>query len=75
MKRDEYVERALRSGYKMKDLDYMTTYEISKLPARYDGRRLTPRSNDMPRYRVSSDSANKLTSSEELALKKYFKGK
>jgi lipocalin len=73
MKRDEYIERALRSGYKMKDLDYLTTYEVSKLPAKYDKSVVQARSAYAPRYRVTSDSANKLTPSEEVALKKYFK--
>lgn len=66
MKRDDYVERALRSGYKIKDLDYLTTYEISKLPTQ---------AYQPLRYRVSSNSANKLSPSEEVALKKYLKGK
>ena len=75
MKRDDYVERALRSGYKIKDLDYLTTYEISKLPSKYDKRAIPARGYKPLRYRVSSDSANKLSPSEEVALKKYLKGK
>lgn len=74
MRREEYIEQALRSGYKMKDLDYMTSYEISKLPAKYDKSVVQQtRMPFAPRYRVTSDSANKLTPSEEVALKKYFK--
>lgn len=91
MKRDEYIDEALRSGYKMRDLDRMTTYELSKLPAKktkqaaaystygqqptYSQRSLYVPQGYTSSYRLSSRSSQSLTPSEEVALKKYFKGK
>ena len=94
MKRDEYIDHALRQGYKISDIDRLTTYELSKLPASYKKKRpaavsASPYygvtrpyySSSMPLYsngggyRAVTSGGQSLTPSEEVALKKYFKGK
>jgi len=72
MKRDQYVDQALRYGYKIRDINGMTTYELSRLAKTQPlVRPMTSFSDMNRRYGTSS----KLTPSEEMALKKYFKGK
>ena len=90
MKRDEYIDHALRQGYKISDIDRLTTYELSKLPASYKKKRpaavsASPYygvtrpyySSSMGGggYRAVTSGGQSLTPSEEVALKKYFKGK
>ena len=91
MKRDEYIDHALRMGYKISDIDRLTTYELSKLPASYKKKRpaavtaaapyygvTRPYYSSMPSYggyRAVTSGGQSLTPSEEVALKKYFKGK
>jgi hypothetical protein len=92
MKRDEYIDHALRMGYKISDIDRLTTYELSKLPASYKKKRpaavtaapyygvTRPYYSSMPLYggggyRAVTSGGQSLTPSEEVALKKYFKGK
>lgn len=97
MKRDEYIDHALRQGYKISDIDRLTTYELSKLPASYKKKRPAAvsafpyygvtrpyysSSSSMPLYsgngggyRTVTSGGQSLTPSEEVALKKYFKGK
>lgn len=69
MKREQYVDRALRAGYRIRDVNGMTTYELSRLTSQPVMRPYQPYMTGV------GTSSTRLTPSEEMALKKYFKGK
>jgi len=67
MKRNQYVDRALRAGYRIGDINRMPTYELSRVSSQP----ITRQYMSGTQYETSTS----LTPSEEMALKKYFKGK